>query len=647
MDGADESFKEKALDEQSILRYEEHITELLVTVAQLHSKMEHLQQQKAREEDDLSDLGTEYTASLPRCPPQFPSPAVTLPSSVCGEEGNVDLFIDVNKAITSLENMVLSHRSRIPSAEAELEEYVQVAENMEKGLWEFQEEANEPLAKLDLESQMLSPGNFMNELSGYEKEIAVYRERNAALQCVLEDREEEIQKSKAAICAYQEERDKLHRKMKELQDALSKMETFPEGNASPVREGEQWEFQNPLASAQNFIRFFQSAAPSTHPKCCHFLHQVLPPAEAWTKDMDTQIQQLHGVIKKLKSFNQLLLTTLQECKNDMEWISMLLGQQESDSAALSLAVQYSECCLEAFAVLFLLSIKEQHPWMEKVEQGNAPQTEDLSSSHHEKVLAVLDKALKFLQGYNPEGCISEQSFPDSKGVKEDERKMLQEYIKLLKIEQASVKLPTHQPLTGAAAGRINAGIGAKVAEVQRTLQNTLSAEAVKPKVEKVHLLQELQTVREALSDLNITLHLTEKEKRVLELHTYTYRAQEAICLLIIRILQGELDGSWELHCDSSSSSSSSSSGDSCSGDYASICPSRQATSGLSQAAGGKLPNVHSETQMLELLDTLARNKELKSCIQTLLSKLEERSQDSRAQERQQMELVQDFFKAHR
>lgn len=45
-------------------------------------------------------------------------------------------------------------------------------------------------------------------------------------------------------------------------------------------------------------------------------------------------------IKKLKSFNQLLLTTLQECKNDMEWISMLLGQQESDSAALSLAVQY-------------------------------------------------------------------------------------------------------------------------------------------------------------------------------------------------------------------------------------------------------------------------------------------------------------------
>lgn len=48
MDGADESFKEKAPDEQSILRYEEHITELLVTVAQLHSKIEDLQQQKAR-----------------------------------------------------------------------------------------------------------------------------------------------------------------------------------------------------------------------------------------------------------------------------------------------------------------------------------------------------------------------------------------------------------------------------------------------------------------------------------------------------------------------------------------------------------------------------------------------------------------------
>lgn len=78
-----------------------------------------------------------------------------------------------------------------------------------------------------------------------------------------------------------------------------------------------------------------------------------------------------------------------------------------------------------------------------------------------------------------------------------EREMLQEYIKLLKMEQASVKLPTHQPLNGAdsAAARINAGIGAKVAEVQRTLQNTLSAEAVKPRMEKVHLCQELQTIR--------------------------------------------------------------------------------------------------------------------------------------------------------
>ncbi|XP_066492012.1 harmonin-binding protein USHBP1 [Tiliqua scincoides] len=628
MDDADESFKETVLDEQSILRYEEHITELLVTVARLHGKIEHLQQRKDREEEDFSDLGTEYTASLPRCPPSFLSPPVTLPSAACAEEGNADLFLDVDKAITSLENMVFSHRSRIPSAEAELEEYVKVAESLEKSLRKFQTDAKEPLPELDLESQMLNPECLMNDLSGYEREIAMYEERNRALRGVLEDREEEIQKSNAAVCAYQEERDKLHRKTKELQDALSKMETLTEGNASPVREGEQWEFQNPLA--HKFIRCFQSATSSTHPMGCHFLQQGLPPAKTWTKDMETQIQLLHGFIKKLKSSNQLLLSTLQECKNDMEWISMLLGQQESNTAALNLAMQYSECCLEALEMLFLLSTKKQ--------------ADDLSSAHHEMKLAVMDKALKSLQRYNMEDYISEQSFPDPSGVKEDEKTTLQEYIKLLKAERASVKLPTHQPLPGvdSAAARINAGIGAKVAELQRTLQNTLSPEAVKPKMEKGHLLRKLQNMREVLSDLNTTLHLTEKEKHVLELHTYTYRAQETICLLIIRIMQGELDGSWELQSDSSSSSS----GDSCSGDCASICTSKWATSGLSQDASGNLSNVDSETRMLELLETWARNRELKSCIRTLLSELEERSQDSRTQERQQMELTRDFFKAH-
>lgn len=93
---------------------------------------------------------------------------------------------------------------------------IYVSQSMEKSLWEFQGEANEPLAELDLQSQMLSLGSSLNEPSGCEKEIAVYQERNAALQCMLEDREEEIQKSKAAICAYQEERDKLHRKVSHI-----------------------------------------------------------------------------------------------------------------------------------------------------------------------------------------------------------------------------------------------------------------------------------------------------------------------------------------------------------------------------------------------------------------------------------------------
>lgn len=87
------------------------------------------------------------------------------------------------------------------------------SQSMEKCLRKFQTDAKESLPGLDLESQMLDPESLRSELSCYEKEIAIYKERNAALQHVLEDREEEIQKSKVAICAYQEERDKLQRKV--------------------------------------------------------------------------------------------------------------------------------------------------------------------------------------------------------------------------------------------------------------------------------------------------------------------------------------------------------------------------------------------------------------------------------------------------
>ncbi|XP_053150943.1 nuclear receptor subfamily 2 group F member 6 isoform X6 [Hemicordylus capensis] len=369
--------------------------------------------------------------------------------------------------------------------------------------------------------------------------------------------------------------------------------------------------------------------------------------------MEAQTQQLCRFIEKLKGLNQLLSAMLQECKSDTERLSMLLGRRESDTTALHLAVQYSEHCLEAYEALFSLSGVEQYPQMTAAAAGDTPRVGDLRRPCQDVKVAMLDKAFKFLQSRSMEGeksgCThSKQSCSEPRGL-EDERKMLQEYIQLLRAEQASIKLPTHWLLPGAdsAAARINTGIGAKVTEVRRALQDVLSTEAEKPTMEKGQLLQELQAIREALVSLNTTLHLVDKEKQSLELQTYTSRAQEAACLLMIRILQVERDESRGQLLDSSSSSSSSDSGDSCYGEYAPLCTSKVVMSGLSQDAGGKQPVTDPKAQMMELHDTLARNKELKDRIQALFGELEEISQDSRAQELQQMELTRDFFKAHR
>nr|XP_056700649.1 harmonin-binding protein USHBP1 [Euleptes europaea] len=666
--------EEKASDEEEILRYEQNITELLLTIAKLHGKIEHLQHQKAREDEDFSDLGSEYTASLPRCPRPFQNLVMALPPPVHTEEGHADLFIDVHKAMTSLENTVLTHRSRIPSAEPNLEGYAQAAESLEQSLQEFQGDDKELLTQLYGKAEASAAGLPPDEMSRQKREIALHEQRNAALRVALEGKDEALRRSKTALCTYQEERDKLQRKVKELQGALCTIENFEDGFASPTRAGELRGFRDPVAVAQNLIRCFQGA-PSTHPLCCLFPQQGPQPMESHTKDMEAQIQQLRGFIEKLKGLNLLLSATLQECKSDSERLSMLLGRRESDTTALRLAVQYSEQCLEAYEVLWSLAAAQRHPWKESAEDGDVPGRDDKESQiifrmarlyemidHrrcgdpggvcHEMEVAVMNEALRSWERCSVDsegsGCADfKQSSTEPSGLAKDRREVLQEYIRRLKAEQGSLKLPTQRTLPGAdsVAARINAGIGVKAAEVQRALCGILPAEDASPKMEKLQLVQELQMTKETLADLNIKLHLTEKEKQGLELRTYTLKAQEAACLLIIQILQGYRETS-RGQLSGSSDSSSSSDEESDLRDYVPTCTSKGTHFRSAQDAGGRQPATDPEAQMVELLDALARNRGLNGRIQSLLGQLEEKLEDCRAQEVQPMELARDFFKAH-
>ncbi|XP_067418416.1 harmonin-binding protein USHBP1 [Emydura macquarii macquarii] len=679
-----------AADELAILRYEERITTLLVTVAQLHGKAERLQQRRTSEEDEYSDQCSDYTASLPRCG-QRPWSLAIQPFPVGGREegGSADVFRDLQRVVASLESAVFSRRScawllsgaggqtGAGSTSRAGEEWAQMAETLEElerglgifagppedgGSWAWKAA---PRA-LGEKTSEVSPGLPAEEMSWIKKEIATYAERNAALRAALGSKEEELSKSKVTLQAFCKERDKLQRKVRELQDSLLRTEepsqpgspsasaSSARGSVSPGGEGEAWAFQDPVAVAQSLIRCFQSCSGTQH--LCRLFPQHRPVAsQSAGQEAEARMQQLRGCIERLRGLNQLLSGTLRECKGHSEWLSMQLGQHESNSTALRLAAQYSECRVEAYEVLLPLAGVKFGPRLEPAKDGDTLDKGEpgacAPSSPSGRTGAVLEEARRLLGRAEPEGeeagtgqdgasgIRGRQSAPSRGGAEE---RILREYIRRLRAEQASVEVSLREPGCGAAPGsagvvtRSNDAIKAKVEEAVRLVVGDLPGETPRPKREKPQLLHDLGATRESMADLKVRLHLAEKETRGLELCTFTHRAQAAALLLLIQHLQGELDERRGRCPSSGSSSGDSTSCSSCLGDV-----------GRQEAEAARPPAAQDrERMMLDLVGVLARSRELRGQAQELAASLEQRSAASREQQAQCVGVTRTFFQAH-
>ncbi|XP_025032205.1 Usher syndrome type-1C protein-binding protein 1 [Python bivittatus] len=735
--------QEEESGEEALLHYEERITELLVTIARLQGKIERLQQNKAREEENFSDLGSESTASLPRCPSLFASRTRSPPPPPAGpEEGKADLFLDVHKAVTSLENVVLSYRSCLPSTEAELEGYPRVAEGLEAKLMKLQPGSLRPLRQeapapahertvalcaggdewTNLPPRGLLPSPGGPRTPAYERTVALYKERNAALRAELGAKEEALRRSGASLSAYQEERSKLQRKVQQLQSSLSRVEIRSDGAPRPLGD--------PSGAAQNGLRAPQGAtsiqpactlsasAPTETHSTLEQLHRIGCSKEYAGYKLEPQkCKRRHSVtrtvcpprsVERLGRLNRLLSGALQESKTAAERISLLLGRQESDHTALALAARCSTALLED---PLPVSRRGQRPLAGPSPNGHnsLPCLEvraralgltlppgHLLAGGPNRSSPALDTAYRFLQACSTASKSSREqdgireSSLELLGLEEEAKARLRECIRRLRADQGSLKLPAPQPPPGldSVAARLNAGIGAKVAEGRRAMQEALPGPDPQPKVEKAQLLRELHAARasiassggpperlfhplscsprasragrlcapflslhrfppfaptqEALADLGTQLHLTVKEKQGLELGTHTLQAQEAACLLVIQTLQQEQQ---DLRGQPAPSSGSSSSGSS-SGERAPVGASRRSPPAASENADGSLGKTEPKASMLALLDTSARIRRLQDRLEALLADLEGGSRGWKAREAQEMELLWDFFQAH-
>ncbi|KAM4657437.1 harmonin-binding protein USHBP1 [Amazona ochrocephala] len=602
-DKKDEAGESTAEDIEGILRYEQCIAGLLATVAQLHRRAEQLQCRTSREDEE----SREGTTGLPTSSPQQHRLHGPLGTATGLGAHSPDLFADLQHVVSSLERTVFSrhrHRHRQQHAPAwpmPSKEWARAAKSLEE---------------LDRSAGWAgrAEGPALEEGAAEEAAVAAAASRNAALRAALGHREEELSRATAALRALRGERDRLQLKVRDLRDALSRLEE-PGGSG-----GDTAGLGSPPAHGE----------PQDLPQCREDAQPHSPlspqPSEGPSQEQEERVQQLQRSLARLQEVNRELAAALQDCKSDAERLSMVLGQHESCSTALRLALRYSEHCGGAYAALLDLMRAK----VRREEDGAQAGAMGQQSPGHGWGSSPTPKEGPQLQGRaEPDGqeesgdssSTALQSTPAPCGMEEG---ALREHIRRLRAEQAAVEASLQDPPAPISTHHSQD----TRARAERVLQEARAQLPGWRRPEKAELLQELAMLKEAMADLKMRLQLVEREKRGLEVLAAAQGPQEAALRLVLQHLQWEKDEGFS-HPPSSSSSSK-----------------EDAQSGQVGAAAPWHPP--GPVRMgEELLRTLTRTEELRARAQALVHALEDSSAVSRAQQAQCVTITADFFHAHR
>ncbi|XP_041105065.1 colorectal mutant cancer protein-like isoform X2 [Polyodon spathula] len=401
------------VQEGTTLRYEERITELHSIIAELNKKIDRLQGTTIREEDEYSELRSDLSQSQPEANedghsvdqdqnsvsvPENHSTMVTPDMDNCS-----DLNSELQRVLTGLENVVCGRKKSscslsVAEVDRHIEQLTTASEHCDLAI-KTVEEIEGALGRDFYPS-------LAEERSRWEKELAGLREENESLTAMLCSKEEELNRTKATMNAIREERDRLRRRVRELQTRLQSVQASgpsSPGRLTPVSRpinpstGELSTSSSsndiPIAKVAERVKLSKTRSDSSSSdrpvlgseissigvsssvaehlahslQDCSNIQEIFQTlyshgsaiSENKIREFEVETERLNSRIEHLKSQNDLLTITLEECKSNAERMSMLVGKYESNATALRLALQYSEQCIEAYELLLALAESEQ------------------------------------------------------------------------------------------------------------------------------------------------------------------------------------------------------------------------------------------------------------------------------------------------
>ncbi|XP_036823156.1 colorectal mutant cancer protein isoform X4 [Oncorhynchus mykiss] len=698
------------VQERTTLRYEERITELHSIIAELNKKIDLLQGTTIREEDEFSELRSELSHSQHEVNEDGRSLDQDVASVSLAENhstlatANMDNCSDLNselqRVLTGLESVLCGRKKStcslsVAEVDRQIEQLTTASQHCDLAI-KTVEEIEGALGRDFYPS-------LSEERMHWQKELAGLREENESLTAMLCSKEEDLNRTKATMNAIREERDRLRRRVRELQTRLQSSQ--PAGLSSPGRltpasrpinpsTGELSTSSSsndiPVAKVAERVKLSKTRSESSSTERpvlgseissigvssnvaehlahslqdCSNIQEIFQTlyshgsaiSENKIREFEVETERLNSRIEHLKSQNDLLTITLEECKGNAERMSMLVGKYESNATALRLALQYSEQCIEAYELLLTLAESEQSLVLgqfraagvgdvgEKL--GEESITQILKRAHDCRKTA--ENAAKDLLGrldgscgaaFAVTGCSvqpweslssnshtsttsSTTSSCDTDFSKEDEQR-LKDYVQQLKNDRAAVKLT--------------------MLELESVHVDPLSLE-VKPRgdthrldLENAVLMQELMAMKEEMAELKAQLYLLEKEKKAVELRLSTREAQEQAYLVHIEHLKAEVEEQQEQRRRSLSSTGSSTKDKS---QAAKDCGDSPAIS-LSD-----LRTLNDSDLAAELTNALRREKKLKGRVQELVAALERLTKSSEVRHQQSAEFVNDLKRAN-